>query len=69
MRVLPGPILMIFDVSPENQVAGIGLTILLIAIALIALTGTRRGASPALVVILAVLAWLFLGIIGDGIGC
>jgi hypothetical protein len=67
MRALLGPILFVLDVAPENQAWGIGLCLLLVLCFAIGVARPRRW-SVALAV-LAGLAWLFLGIIGDGIGC
>ena len=67
MRVLLGPILFALDVVPENQVAGIGLCLALIPCLLSVIIRPRLW-SLALSV-LAGMAWLFLGVVGLGIGC
>lgn len=64
---LLGPILLVMDVSPENRAWGIGFSLLLIPCLAIGVT-RQRWWSVAMAV-LAGLAWLFLGIIGCGIGC
>ena len=67
MRILLGPLLFAMDVAPANVWTGIVLTLILLpAIALVAF---RPRVWTAAVSILALLAWVFLGIIGDGIGC
>jgi hypothetical protein len=67
MRIFLGPLLFAMDVAPTNVWTGVALTIVLLpAIALVAF---RPRVWTAAVSILALLAWVFLGIIGDGIGC
>ena len=67
MRILLGPLLFAMDVAPTNVWTGVSLTIVLLpAIALVAF---RPRLWTAAVAILALLAWVFLGIVGDGIGC
>ena len=67
MRILLGPLLFAMDVAPANIWAGVALTIILLpAIALVAF---RPRLWTAGVSILALLAWVFLGIVGEGIGC
>ena len=67
MRVFLGPILFILDSAPENQAWGIALCLLLTPCLLIGIARPRwwSVATSAL----AAAAWLFLGVIGDGINC
>ena len=66
MRILLGPILWTMDVAPVNVWWGVALTVILLpAIVLVAF---RRRAWTAAVSLFASIAWLILGIIGDGIG-
>jgi hypothetical protein len=67
MRVLLGPILFVLDVAPENRAWGFGLCLLLIPCLLIGLLRPRWWS--VLVSALAALAWLFFGVMGDGINC
>ena len=67
MRILLGPLLLAMDVAPVNIWSGFALTIILIpAVALVAF---RPRVWTTAVSIFALLAWVFFGIIGDGIGC
>ena len=67
MHILLGPLLMAMDVAPENVCTGVVLTIILLpAMALVAF---RPRAWTAAVSFVAFLAWMFLGVIGAGIGC
>lgn len=67
MRIFLGPLLFAMDVAPVNIWTGIVLTVVLLpAIALVAF---RPRPWTAIVSILAVLVWTFLGIIAKGIGC
>ena len=65
MEILLGPILFIMDVATPNKWAGIALTISLIP--LMMLVAFRRRAWAALVSGLALLLWLFFGLVGRGI--
>ena len=67
MRAYLGPILFIRDVSPENQAWGIVLCLLLIPCFLIGVVRPRWWSI--LISALAVAAWLFFGVIGEGINC
>ena len=67
MRILLGPILLIMDVAPANVRLGIALTATLIpALALVAF---KRRPWAALLSVLALLVWLFLGVVAAGIQC
>ena len=66
MRILLGPILFVTDVAPGNVWWGIVLTIFLLPA--IALFAFRRRVWSAMVSILALIAWLVPGIVGDGLG-
>ena len=67
MRVLLGPILFMLDVAPENQAWGVALCLLLAPCILIGLVRPRRWSI--LLAVAATLAWLFLGVVGEGINC
>ena len=67
MRVLLGPILFAMDVAPANIGWGIALTVILVPT--IALVAVRPRRWTALASGLALLTWLLLGIIGEGIDC
>lgn len=67
MRILLGPILIAMDAAPENVWWGVGLTIILLPA--IALVTFRPSLWTAAVSFLALLAWVFLGFVGNGIGC
>ncbi len=67
MRVLLGPVLFVLDVSPVNQAHGVTLCLLLIPCLLVGFLRPRWWS--VLVSALAALAWLFLGVIGEGIDC
>jgi hypothetical protein len=67
MRVLLGPILFIMDASPTNVRDGIIMTTVLVLVIGLGLWGRRWWSL--LIAAAAALLWLFLGIIGDGIGC
>jgi hypothetical protein len=65
MRILLGPILFVLDVAPENVWWGVALTILLVPA--IVLFAFRRRVWTAVVSIMALAAWLILGVVGGGI--
>lgn len=67
MRILLGPILFILDVSPVNQMQGYRFTVLLISC--MAVLPLRPRWWSLVLAILAAMAWLFLGVVGDGIDC
>ena len=65
MRILLGPILFIMDVAPANVLWGVALTVLLLPA--ITLFAWKRRPWAAVVSIVALMIWVFLGIVGDGI--
>jgi len=67
MNALFGPIILIRDVAPGNQVAGVVLCLLLLPCVLSVVVRPRPW-SVALA-ILAALAWLATGVVGMGIDC
>ena len=66
MRIFLGPILFIMDVAPANVWWGIALTVILLPA--MTLFAFRRRAWTAALSLLALIAWVILGIVGDGIG-
>ncbi len=67
MRMLMGPILFAMDVSPINRITGIVLCLVLVPGMLVGILRPRWWSVPLSG--LAALAWLFCGIIGQGIDC
>jgi hypothetical protein len=67
MRILLGPILLIVDGAPENQASGVGLCLLLLPC--LAAVIVRPRWWSALLSLLAAVAWVFIGLVGDGIDC
>lgn len=65
MSVLWGPLLFAWDVVPENQVFG-WIAVALIAGAVLAFPICRKAWSAWLSII-GIVAWLILGILGNGI--
>jgi hypothetical protein len=62
-----GPLLFVFDVSPENQISGFVITVLLAA-AILSFP-LRPRTWTAAIAICGLAAWLFVGAIGSGINC
>jgi hypothetical protein len=67
MNAYYGPIILIRDVAPGNQVAGVVLCLLLVP-CMLSVVVRPRPWSVALA-ILAALAWLGVGVMGMGIDC
>jgi hypothetical protein len=67
MQVLLGPILFVLDVAPENRAWGIGLCLLLVPCMLVGFLRPRWWS--VLIAVVAALAWLLLGVVGEGINC
>ena len=65
--MLLGPLTLVLDVSPENQLWGIVFTILCVAALHIALIRPRQWSLG--LATLALLFWLFIGLMGVGINC
>jgi hypothetical protein len=65
--MLFGPITLVMDVSPANQLTGVALTGLCLCAFVLAICKPRPW--PIALAILAVLLWLFAGLIGEGINC
>ncbi len=62
-----GPLYFVRDVAPENKIQGLILCAILLPC--IAAFPMKRNAITAAISLLAILFWLFLGVIGEGIGC
>ena len=67
MNACYGPIILIRDVAPGNQVAGMVLCLILLP-CMLSVVVRPRPWSVALA-ILAVLVWLSVGVMGMGIDC
>jgi hypothetical protein len=67
MRILLGPILLLLDVAPENQEAGVALCLLLIPC--LAAVIVRPRWWSALLSLFASVTWMFIGLVADGINC
>lgn len=61
-----GPIYFIRDVSPENQITGLLLFLVLVPLLLLPLV--KRNQITISISIVALILWLLLGVIGEGIG-
>ena len=66
MSILLGPILFIMDAAPANVWSGLALTIILLPA--MALFAVRPKAWTAALSLVALIVWVILGVIGDGIG-
>lgn len=67
MNAFYGPIILIRDVAPDNQVAGVVILLLLLPCMLSVVVRPRPWSI--VVAILAGLAWLGVGVMGMGIDC
>ena len=67
MDFLLGPLLLVRDVSTENQTAGLLMCLVLIPGMLIGVVRPRSWSIAFS--LLSALAWLFIGAIGSGINC
>jgi len=67
MRILLGPILFVLDGAPLNVWTRMVLSCILVPAMF--LVACRLRWWSALISVLAALAWLFLGILGEGINC